>query len=180
MSEITIEDEGTLTEEELKVDSSEAAENSEEVEVESETEDESKEEDKEEDKEEVEVETEAEPSDDLEKWKKFARQHENEKKKLKSENDELSKKLEESNSELESLKHSLLVKDVVSELGLNEKQASFISGKSKEELLKSGSDLLEAFGSQKPTQAFKQGVSENVSVKVAPKTREEAFRALQD
>lgn len=135
---------------------------------------------------EVEVETEADAEtetdslDDLEKWKKFARQHENDKKKLKSDNDELMKKLEDSNTELESLKHSLLIKDVVSELGLNEKQAGFLSGKTKEELIKSGSELLEAFGSNKKTTAFKQGVSENVKVSTAPKTREEAFKALQN
>lgn len=184
MSEIIIEDEGTLTEEELKAKAEESIENSvEKEEDKTESSDTSKEEEvgseeKEEDK--TDVESESEHSDDIEKWKKFARQHESDKKRLKTENDELIKKLEESNSELESLKHSLLVKEVVSELDLNDKQASFLTGKTKEELIKSGSDLLEAFGNPKPTQAFKQGVSENVVTKVAPKTRAEAFRALQD
>lgn len=182
-SEVIIEDEGTLTEETLQdqIDKNKENESNENDELENSTKEENELSENTDSKENNDT-KENNDSDSLseaDKWKKFARQHESEKKKLKSENDELIKKLEESNSELEKLKHSLIVNEVVSELGLNEKQASFLSGKNKEELIKSGNELIDAFSSAKKVNSFKQGMSDGVQVSQAPKTRAEAFRSLQ-
>ena len=102
-------------------------------------------------------------SDEVTKWKRLARKHEDRWKALKAELDELKARassseqsdmdklrstIEQLRSELAEERHKNLVAEVAAAKGLTPRQARWLRGKTREELEDEADEILEAFGAR--------------------------------